>query len=178
MILEDIGSFEKLELDFSRESKWKILLGDNGVGKSTILKAIAVAIMGSDARSYAARLVRAGKTRGRITLITEQNPSGYITDIHVKDMSSEADVVSIPSRPMEAEGWLALGFSPLRVVTWASPSGPQNIVQKGRPTADDLIPLISGEADPRMDRLKQWIVNLDASDKPSQSPVYEEARLV
>ena len=174
VILEDIGSFEKLELDFSRASKWKILLGDNGVGKSTILKAIAVAIMGSDARSYAARLVRAGKTRGRITLITEQNPSGYITDIHVKDMSSEADIVSIPSRPMEAEGWLALGFSPLRVVTWASPSGPQNIVQKGRPTADDLIPLISGEADPRMDRLKQWIVNLDASDKPSQSPAYEE----
>ena len=177
IVLEDIGSFERLELDFPRASKWKILLGDNGVGKSTILKAIAVAIMGSDARSYAARLVRAGKTRGRITLITEQNPSGYITDIHVKDMSSEADVVSIPSRPMEAEGWLALGFSPLRVVSWASPSGPQTIVQKGRPTADDLIPLISGEADPRMDRLKQWIVNLDASDKPSQSPDYEEALL-
>jgi len=174
VILEDIGSFERLELDFSRASKWKILLGDNGVGKSTILKAIAVAILGSDARSYAARLVRAGKTRGRVTLITEQNPSGYVTDIHVKDMSSEADVVSIPSRPMEAEGWLALGFSPLRVVTWASPSGPQTIVQKGRPSADDLIPLISGEADPRMKRLKQWIVNLDASAKASQSTAYVE----
>jgi len=168
-IFEDIGPFERLELDFLQGRNWKILLGDKGVGKSTILKAIAVAIMGSDARSYAARLVRAGKTRGRVTLITEQNPSGYVTDILTKDMLSEAEVVSIPARPMEAEGWLALGFSPLRVVTWTSASGPQPIVQKGRPTADDLLPLVSGESDPRMDRLKQWIVNLDAADKPGQT---------
>lgn len=163
LVLEDIGAFEKLELDFPKGKNWKILLGDNSVGKSTILKAIAVAIMGSDARSYAARLVRAGKTRGRITLVTEHNPSGYITDILTKDMLSEAEVVSIPSRPMEAEGWLAMGFSPLRVVSWNSSTGPQPIVQKGRPTADDLLPLLSGEADPRMDRLKQWIVNLNAA---------------
>jgi len=174
LILEDIGPFEKLEMDFPKDKKWKILLGDNGVGKSTILKAIAAAIIGSDARSYAGRLVRAGKTRGRVTLFTDQNPSGYITDILTKDMLSEAEVVSIPSRPMEAEGWLALGFSPLRVVTWSASTGPQPIVQKGRPTADDLIPLLSGESDPRMDRLKQWIVNLDASDKTSHVPGLEE----
>lgn len=176
VVLEDIGPFEKLELDFPKEQKWKVLLGDNGVGKSTILKAIAVAIIGSDARSYAARLVRAGRTRGRITLITDQNPSGYITEILVKDMLSEADVVSIPTRPMEAEGWLALGFSPLRVVSWAASTGPQPVVQKGRPSADDLVPLLSGEADPRMDRLKQWIVNLDAADKAGQVIALQELR--
>jgi len=142
-------------------------LGDNGVGKSTILKAIAAAIMGSDARSYASRLVRAGSTLGRITLITEQNPSGYITEILTTDMSGVAEVVSRPGRPMEAEGWLALGFSPLRIVTWNPLSGPQSMVQKGRPTADDLMPLLNGEVDPRMDRLKQWIVNLDAAAKTS-----------
>jgi WD40 repeat protein len=176
VILEDIGPFEKLELDFPKEKNWKILLGDNGVGKSTILKAIATAIIGSDARSYAGRLVRAGKTRGRITLITEQNPSGYVTEILTKDMLSEAEVVSIPSRPMEAEGWLALGFSPLRVVTWSGSTGPQPMVQKGRPTADDLIPLLSGETDPRMDHLKQWIVNLDAADKSSHLMGLQELR--
>ncbi|MBI4909034.1 MAG: SIR2 family protein [Acidobacteria bacterium] len=182
LVLEDIGPFEKLELDFSKpegakaEGNWKILLGDNGVGKSTILKAIAVAMMGNDARSYAARLVRAGKTKGRITMTTERNPSGYITEILTKDMLSEAEVVSLPSRPMEAEGWLTLGFSPLRTVSWASSSGPQPIVQKGRPTADDLLPLISGESDPRMDRLKQWIVNLDAADKTGQSTSIQEVR--
>jgi SIR2-like domain/EVE domain/AAA domain len=162
VILEDIGSFERLELDFAKD-KWKILLGDNGVGKSTVLKAIAAAIIGSDARSYAGRLVRAGRTRGRITVFTERNPHGYITDILTKDMLSDSEVISIPSRCMEAEGWLALGFSPLRCVTWIASAGPQPIVQKGRPTADDLIPLLSGEADPRMDRLKQWIINLDAA---------------
>lgn len=171
VVLEDIGPFERLELDFAKEQKWKVLLGDNGVGKSTILKAIAAAIIGNDARSYAARLVRAGKTRGRITLTTDQNPSGYVTEILTKDMLSEADVISIPARPMEAEGWLALGFSPLRVVSWAASSGPQPVVQKGRPSADDLVPLLSGEADPRMDRLKQWIVNLDAANKGQIAPL-------
>jgi WD40 repeat protein len=170
LVLEDIGPFERLELDFPKAHNWKVLLGDNGVGKSTILKAIAVAIMGNDARSYAARLVRTGKTKGRITLYTEHNPnSGYVTEILTKDMLSEADIVSLPTRPMESEGWLALGFSPLRVVTWAGSTGPQPIVQKGRPTADDLLPLLSGESDPRMDRLKQWIVNLDSADQPGRT---------
>src|SRR5262249_18732844 len=68
-------------------------------------------------------------------------------------------------RPLEAEGWLALGFSALRVISWAPSSGPQLLIQKGRPTADDLVPLLSGEADPRMDHLKQWIVNLSPSDR-------------
>ena len=170
LVLEDIGAYERLELDFPREHNWKVLLGDNGVGKSTVLRAIAVAIIGSDAKSYAARLVRAGKTKGRITLYTERNPaSGYVTEILTKDMLAEAEVVSLPSRPMEAEGWLALGFSPLRLVTWASTAGPQPIVEKGRPTSDDLLPLVSGEADPRMDRLKQWIVNLDSADRPGRA---------
>ena len=165
LVLEDIGPYERLEVDFPKEHNWKILLGDNGVGKSTILKAIAVAIMGSDARSLAARLVRTGRPKGRITLYTEQNPSsGYITEILTTDMVSDAEILSLPARPMEAEGWLALGFSALRVVTWASTAGPQPIIEKGRPTSDDLLPLVSGESDPRMDRLKQWIVNLDAAD--------------
>ena len=165
VVLENIGPFEKLEVDFQREHNWKVLLGDNGVGKSTILKAIAVAIMGGDARSFAGRLVRTGQTKGRITLCTESNPQGYITDIMTKDVLSEAEVVSLPTRPMEAERWLALGFSPLRVVTWSPSSGPQSMIQKGRPTADDLLPIVSGETDPRMDRLKQWIVNLDSAER-------------
>ena len=165
VILEDIGPFERLELDFAKETNWTVLLGDNGVGKSVVLKAIAAGIIGSDSKSFAGRLVRAGKTKGRVTLITEQNPHGYVTEILTKDMVSEAEVVSLPSRCLEAEGFLALGFSPMRVVTWNPLLGPQAIVQKGRPTADDLVPLLSGESDPRMDRLKQWIVNLDAADK-------------
>jgi WD40 repeat protein len=170
VVLEDIGPFERLDLDFPKQHNWKVLLGDNGVGKSTILKAIAVAIMGNDARSFATRLVRSGKTKGRITLYTEQNPvSGYVTEILTKDMLSEAEILSLPARPMESEGWLALGFSPLRVVTWASSTGPQPIVQKGRPTSEDLLPLVSGESDSRMDRLKQWIVNLDSADKQGRA---------
>jgi hypothetical protein len=78
VILEDIGPFERLELDFA--TNWKVLLGDNGVGKSTVLKAIAAGIIGSDSKSYAGRLVRAGKTKARVRLITEK-PHGYVTEI-------------------------------------------------------------------------------------------------
>src|SRR5262249_15454947 len=85
VVLENIGPFERLEVDFPAGHNWKILLGDNGVGKSTVLKAIAVAMMGSDARSFAGRLVRAGQTRGRITVSTGQNPAGYVTEILTKD---------------------------------------------------------------------------------------------
>jgi WD40 repeat protein len=169
LVLEDIGSFERLELDFAPNHRWKLLLGDNGVGKSTVLKAIAVAVIGNDARSYAGRLVRAGKTLGRITVMTDQNPGGYITEILIKDTLAEAEVISRPARCLEAEGWLAIGFSPLRSVSWRVSTGPQAIIAKGRFVSDDLIPLLSGEVDARMDRLKQWLVNLDASNKSLQS---------
>jgi hypothetical protein len=58
--LRNIGPFEKLELQFAEP--WLVLLGDNGVGKSSILRAIAVAIAGADANEVAGRLIRAGQT--------------------------------------------------------------------------------------------------------------------
>ena len=54
--LENIGPFESLELELDRQ--WNILLGDNGVGKSNIIKAIAVGMLGRDAVSFADRIVR------------------------------------------------------------------------------------------------------------------------
>lgn len=49
--LRNIGTFDELDLEF--DSKWQIFLGDNGVGKSTILKAIALALCGDKAEPYA-----------------------------------------------------------------------------------------------------------------------------
>jgi hypothetical protein len=46
-------------------------------------------------------------------------------------------------------------------VSWERPQTPEAKEVKKRPTPDDLLPLIIGAVDPRMDRLKQWIVNLD-----------------
>jgi hypothetical protein len=160
MILKNVGPFENLELDLS--GHWSVLLGDNGVGKSSILKALAIAIAGSDARPWAGRVVRAGQTAASIHIVTDKNPQGYVTEIYRKD--AESDVISLPSRCLEAEGWVALGFPPLRTVSWQASEGPQTM-GKFRPSVEDVLPLVRGEADPRMDKLKQWIVNLDSSDK-------------
>ncbi len=154
--LENIGPFDNLDLELDRN--WNILLGDNGVGKSTILKAIAVAICGKDGQPYAGRLIKSGHTSGKIVLETSRG-NEYLTKISLT--SGEAQVRSVPARPLETEGWLALGFPPLRAGTWEQPKGPEIETGKLRPTSQDVLPLVKGEPDPRVDSLKQWIVNLD-----------------
>jgi energy-coupling factor transporter ATP-binding protein EcfA2 len=160
--LTDIGPFEKLEVEF--DQKWNIVLGDNGSGKSTILKAIAISILGEDAKTSAGRLVRAGKPFGEITLSTERNKYRTI----VTPTNGTARVESIPGRAFESEGWLAMGFPPLRTVSWSRPKAAE-AQTKGRPTPDDLLPLVVGDPDPRLDKLKQWIVNLDYWIKDAKS---------
>lgn len=177
--LENIGPFDHLELKFDRS--WNILLGDNGVGKSNILKAIAVGLTGSDASSFAGRLIKSGKTTSQIFL--ETNGNSYMSEIYYT--STEPMVSSNPPRPLESEGWLAMGFPPLRTVSWSRPKAPE-AETKGRPTPEDLLPIIVGAPDPRLDKLKQWLVNLDywiknerEKRKPNSPPVegrYERLR--
>jgi hypothetical protein len=153
--LVNIGPFEDLQLDLN--SSWNVLLGDNGVGKSTILKAIAAGLCGRDSEPYAARLIRTGEPSGMIVL--ETATTVYQIEIRRRDTGAEISVS--PAAPLTAEGWLAIGFPPLRTTTWGRSRGP---TAEGRwsPNAQDLLPLINGEPDPRMDQIKQWIVNLDA----------------
>lgn len=173
--LENIGPFERLDLKFElnpkdeSEGKWQILLGDNGVGKSSILKAIALALSGEKAQNYASRLLKRGEREGKITLTTG-NKTSYVTAIERK---SNGEVVIAGSngqaQPLEAEGWLAVGFPPLRSTSWEPPKGPEAEFKiKSRPVVDDLLPLVKGDVDPRLDKLKQWIVNLDYQDSKSK----------
>lgn len=161
--LENIGPFKSLELKLAPD--WNILLGDNGVGKSNILRAIAVAICGTDAQPYAARLIKGNETNGSIILETDR--ATYKTELF-KTTSGPAQMEIIPVRPLEAEGWLAIGFPALRTVSWDRPKAPGQIA-KSIPTADDLLPLVKGDPDPRLDKLKQWIVNLDYLSKHEQA---------
>jgi hypothetical protein len=174
LTLDNIGPFDHLELDL--DPSWNILLGDNGVGKSNVLKAIAVAICGRDARAYANRLIKVGKTQGSILLETDRGTT-YRTELL---RGGVAEVISVPGRPLEAEGWLAIGFPPSRMFSWARPQSPEARVQR-RPSPEDLLPLIQGVPDPRMDKLKQWLLNLDywikgAGDKEEERQRFESLR--
>ena len=180
VILDHIGPFDHLEMNL--DPGWNILLGDNGVGKSNILKAIAVAFCGWDARAYANRLITVGADPGNPssrggtersggverkdrgvgtvgTILLETN-RGTVYRTELKGGSVEGEVISTPGRPLEAEGWLVIGFPPSRMFTWERSKGPEARVER-RPTPEDLLPLIQGIPDPRMDKLKQWLVNLD-----------------
>jgi hypothetical protein len=155
VILDNIGPFDHLELNL--DPGWNVLLGDNGVGKSHILKAIAVAICGRDAKAYANRLIKVGAPLASIHLETDR---GTIYKTELYPGMAEAEVVSMPVRPLEAEGWLAIGFPPSRMFSWERPKGPEARVER-RPNPEDVLPLIRGGTDPRMDKLKQWLLNLD-----------------
>jgi predicted ATPase len=44
--LENIRSIKKLEMEFPNPAGWHVIIGDNGSGKSTVLKAICYALLG------------------------------------------------------------------------------------------------------------------------------------
>ena len=57
LTIENIRPMRRLELDLSRETNragWHVLLGDNGAGKSTVVRALALALMGQS-NAYATR---------------------------------------------------------------------------------------------------------------------------
>ena len=184
--LQNIGPFETLDLDLGLDARWHIFLGDNGVGKSTVLKAIALALCGKEAQPYAGRLLRdtrRGKDEppqemvGTITLETDKGTS-YVTTLR-RYRNGEVELSSTTARPLEAEGWLGMGFPPLRTTSWEAPKGPEaDIKRKSRPVINDLLPLVTGDVDPRLDKLKQWIVNLDYEDRKNPAVEGRYTRLI
>jgi energy-coupling factor transporter ATP-binding protein EcfA2 len=154
LVLVNIGPFEKLSLDF--DPGWNCLLGDNGVGKSTILKAIAVALGGDETATFAERILRKGTSSAEIALVTTAEAT-YRTMITART-GGGVEITRPEGAPDPA--WLAVGFPALRTTTWR-PVARDGMTIANRPGAQDLAPLLADEPDPRLDALKQRIVALD-----------------
>ncbi len=77
IVIEDIKSIGKIEIDLKGNSGWHVILGDNGSGKSTILKCISLCLLGvrnatflnSDYSSW----IRRGKKNGRCSIEVFEN---------------------------------------------------------------------------------------------------------
>jgi energy-coupling factor transporter ATP-binding protein EcfA2 len=152
--LSSIGVFRSLRMDF--EPGWTLLLGNNGGGKSTILRAVVLALAGNDPRAVAAgaRLLRSGEDHGSIEL-------GIGTTKIVTALVRDGTKVLLNSPQatlLQAGQLLVLGFPALRGVSTAAVRGPTTAAA-ANPSVDDVAPLLQGGVDGRMDNLQQWVVN-------------------
>ncbi|MER9526674.1 AAA family ATPase [Mesorhizobium sp. M0292] len=161
--LENIGPFQKLLVDFTADGKpestaelWTVIMGQNGVGKSAIIRAIGIALIASEERIQrsAGSLLKEGCSSGRIVL----GFGKQTFEINfVKDRGTRA--VGRKISPVEAGQALVLGFPSLRGAPAPEPGGPRTLAKRP-PEPADVAPLILADVDPRMADFKQWVVNI------------------
>jgi energy-coupling factor transporter ATP-binding protein EcfA2 len=152
--LKSIGIFKELSVDLA--PGWTLLLGNNGGGKSTILRAIALALSGSDPRlpALSGRLLRSGESLGVIEIGVG---TGHIVTHLVRD--DKLVKVSSPQTTLLQSGqMLVLAFPALRGVVTTQSHGPTNEAASN-PSVDDVLPLLQGMVDSRLNNLQQWLVN-------------------
>ena len=164
--MENVGPFDHLVLDLTEG--WNILLGNNGCGKTTILKAVSAALCGDKGPAKAAirRLLKNERDQGKIIL--QIGDREYTTKIR-----REGKRVTVRSRqvtPLEAGSMLVLGFPALRGASITSAKPPDE-EEYSTPDVDisDVLPLVSGGIDDRMDSLSQWIIDTESRGRDDES---------
>ncbi|MCP3420320.1 AAA family ATPase [Nocardioides pinisoli] len=168
---------KELSLSFpkstSKREPWLLLVGNNGVGKSTALKAIALAMVDDKTRARlvpdASACVRSGTSGGSITL---RFSDGAEVVLRFRRDSSKFEVAGAPPR------LLVLGYGPTRLPpTPDHPSPPADRVRVEN-LFDPFVPLSDAEkwlADTKAVPTKQF--NLHARDLKRLLPVDEKDRL-
>jgi energy-coupling factor transporter ATP-binding protein EcfA2 len=157
--LTNIGAFETLDLKLN--NGWNLILGNNGSGKSTILRAIGLGLCGDDSAALAAgqRLLRQDASTGAIELTV--GDVVYETVLR-RERKGKRVTVSGSLTPLQQRDWAVLGFPPLRGVSTSNPAGPARVGSPD-PEIADVLPVIRGGIDSRLDSIKQWLVNIDVN---------------
>lgn len=85
-VIEHVKCFGRVKLDFFHENgqpkRWCVILGENGTGKSTLLQAIGMALMGPDPSNRLGRLdgwVRSGQSHGNLVGEVVAGPGDGLT---------------------------------------------------------------------------------------------------
>lgn len=182
LTIENIGIFSHLEIDFSE--KVTVLIGENGIGKTTILRALALALAGVNENSLLdthhpkiENLLHIQGEKDRHIHYAEKGAIGldyYFenklckngillrSDLYgVKiedDLNSDFTSVTNDKFPH-----LVIGFSqsqnaetPLNV----KQISPERLAKIKEPHIKDLLPLLYNQADDRFNAFVDWIVKL------------------
>lgn len=166
--LEHIGIYEDLIIDFNDELT--VLIGVNGAGKTTILKALSLAVLGArDSVKHKAVSLRSidipNKTDSIITLkatVDGIEYSNQITLIHDSDTSE----IHIKGKPFEQLYSSSSAIKNL-ILCLGEQRNNSNVNEKqnveNNPRILDLLPLLRGDDQSCMTDFTAWWANLENS---------------
>lgn len=176
VILENIRSIRSLDLPLVAEDeprKWTFLLGENGTGKSTVLRSIGLALAGSEALpellGEPGDWVRLGTSEGRIrlqlsTASGEQREVALTLrrDHNIRELFEiNHDLLEQLDAALEHtnRSYFTVGYGVSR-----HPSQDELVTQKGgkrfrHPRARAVATLFSGDA--QLTSLPSWVMDLD-----------------
>lgn len=183
--LTNIRGFERLEFDLDRGggtfAGWTVFTGDNGSGKSALLKAIAIGLVGPQMARALQPSFRGWVREGceEASIILEINPvryeDGYIgvgeeyvwrdkpfpVDISItdKDMIKSKSITDNPLSMLNlpiwfggSPGWFSCGYGPFRRMFGASPEAMKQMVI---PTAERFATMFHEAAS--LSEVDQWL---------------------
>ena len=199
--LKNIRGFEDLKFHLARpdgsHAGWTVFTGDNGSGKSSLLKAIAVALTGKDTaralQSSFHRWIREGaiEPEGRIelTIAPEKGVDDFSgggktayknfpATIILRNGGKETTTEVIDSQKTarrglwsaDARGWFSCGYGPFRRVFGASPEATRLMVGA---TTERFVTMFQEAAS--LFEVDQWLRNL--SHKKLEGKTTESAHL-
>lgn len=174
--LENIGHFTNISLDFS--NRITCIIGENGTGKSTLLRAIALTLTGTNQRKIdkehhaiqSLMKIKGEKngyymyeSQGQTNLSYQVGGEKNIfhnnilfetenNDIYIKDSGDYQNLINQNNFPI-----LILGFPQLQSKKGNYQEVPSPIK---KPEIKDLLPLIYNEADYRFEAFSHWLIKL------------------
>ncbi len=170
--LDNIGHFQTLTIDLSKQIT--VLIGENGSGKSTILKAIALGLSGTTDPIICANYLQILETTENGVTKFSKNGSIEITYTLNKQQvtsldfeSTELGGVNISVRQDTEDDWLLMGKNCFIDLVLGFPQGKKREGERKlgnsltEPNVDDLIDLIEDRDAQRFQLfLKDWVINL------------------
>lgn len=195
--IQNIRSIENFEMNFEteKEAGWHVLIGDNGTGKSTIVRAIALGLIGireiPALRLDYNELLRFQQNTGSVqltismdnkhdsrfgkTLLADSLSTGKISitkengKFELKDNSREEKSNPYNYFWGNGEGWFSCSFGPFRRLTGGDPNWSR--VYSSSPKAGSHLSVF-GESIALIEAL-EWLKELDyiRKDKDKDDPI-------